>query len=59
MPLVKGKTQKTIKQNIEIEEKIGKRKPKQAVAIALNEAAKSGYKPKKKVEMKISKKKGC
>ena len=48
MPLVKGKSQKAIKENIEIEEKIGKRPRKQAVAIALNQAAKSGYKPKSK-----------
>lgn len=48
MPLLPGKSQKVIRQNIETEEKLGKRKPKQAVAIALNEAAKSGYKPKKK-----------
>lgn len=48
MPLVKGKNQRAIKENIEIEEKIGKKKPKQAVAIALNQARKSGYKPKKK-----------
>lgn len=48
MPLVKGKGQKAIRQNIEIEEKVGKRPRKQAVAIALNEARKSGYKPKKK-----------
>lgn len=53
MPLVKGKSQKAIKQNIETEMKVGGRPQKQAVAIALNEAKKSGYKPKKK-----SKKKG-
>lgn len=53
MPLVKGKSQKDIRQNIETEMKVGKRPRKQAVAIALNEAKKSGYKPKKK-----SKKKG-
>jgi len=46
MPLVKGKSQKDIRQNIETEMKIGKRPQKQAVAIALNVAAKSGYKPK-------------
>lgn len=44
MPLVKGKSQKAIRQNIEIEEKVGKRPHKQAVAIALNEARKSGAK---------------
>lgn len=49
MPLEKGKSQKVIRQNIEIEEKIGKRPRKQAVAIALNEARKSGASiPKKK-----------
>jgi len=47
MPLVKGKSQKDIRQNIETEMKVGKRPHKQAVAIALNEAKKSGYKPKK------------
>jgi hypothetical protein len=56
--LVKGKGEKAIKQNIVIEEKIGKKKPKQAVAIALNEAKKSAAKPKKKA-MSKSKKKGC
>jgi len=48
MPLVKGKSQKAIRQNIETEMKVGGRPKKQAVAIALNQAAKSGYKPKKK-----------
>ena len=48
MPLVKGKSEKAIRQNIETEMKVGKRPKKQAVAIALNEAKKSGYKPKKK-----------
>jgi hypothetical protein len=48
MPLVKGKSQKAIRQNIVTEEKLGHKKPKQAVAIALNMAKKSGYKPKKK-----------
>lgn len=48
MPLVPGKSQSVIKQNIEIERKLGGKPPKQAVAIALNEAAKSGYSPKKK-----------
>ena len=50
MPLVKGKSQKDIRQNIETEMKVGKRPKKQAVAIALNQAAKAGYKPKKKVK---------
>lgn len=49
MPLVKGKSQKAIRQNIETEMKVGGRPKKQAVAIALNEARKSGAKiPKKK-----------
>lgn len=48
MPLVKGKSQKDIRQNIETEMKLGGKPQKQAVAIALNEARKSGYKPKKK-----------
>jgi len=46
MPLLPGKSEKAIKQNIETEMKVGKRPQKQAVAIALNEAKKSGYKPK-------------
>lgn len=49
MPLVKGKSKKAIRQNIETEMKVGGRPQKQAVAIALNEARKSGAKiPKKK-----------
>ena len=48
MPLVKGKSQKAIRQNIETEMKLGGKPQKQAVAIALNVAKKSGYKPKKK-----------
>ncbi len=52
MPLLKGKSQDVIRQNIETEMKVGNRPQKQAVAIALNQAKKSGYKPKK------SKKKG-
>lgn len=44
MPLVKGKSQKAIRQNIETEMKVGGRPQKQAVAIALNEARKSGAK---------------
>lgn len=47
MPLLKGRSQKDIRQNIVTEEKVGKRPRRQAVAIALNQAAKSGYKPKK------------
>ena len=50
MPLVKGKSQKAIKQNIETEMKLGGKPQKQAVAIALNVARKSGYKPRKKVK---------
>ena len=52
MPLVKGKSEKDIKQNIETEMKVGGKPQKQAVAIALNEARKSGYKPKKKMKTK-------
>ena len=58
MPLVKGKGEKAIRQNIETEMKVGKRPRKQAVAIALNQAAKSGYKPKKKAAKKSTMKKG-
>jgi len=47
MPLVKGKSQKAIRQNIETEMKVGGKPQKQAVAIALNQAKKAGYKPKK------------
>lgn len=50
--LVPGKSQKAIKENIEIERKLGRKPRKQAVAIALNQAAKSGYKPKKKAKKK-------
>lgn len=51
MPLVKGKSQKDIRQNIETEMKVGKKPQKQAVAIALNVARKSGAKiPKKKAK---------
>lgn len=52
MPLVKGKSEKAIKQNIETEMKVGGRPRRQAVAIALNEAKKSGYKPKTKKKAK-------
>lgn len=49
MPLIKGKSKADIRQNIETEEKVGGRPHKQAVAIALNQARKSGAKiPKKK-----------
>ena len=41
MPLVKGSSKKAIRQNIEIEMKLGKKLRKQAIAIALNEAKKS------------------
>lgn len=47
MPLLPGKSERSIRQNIETEMKVGKRPRKQAVAIALNEASKSGYKSKK------------
>ena len=52
MPLVKGSGQKAIRQNIEIEEKIGKRPRKQAVAIALNQAEKSKKNGSKKMKSK-------
>lgn len=44
MPLVKGKSQKAIKQNIETEMKVGGKPQKQVVAIALNVARKAGAK---------------
>ncbi len=47
MPLARGKSQKTISKNVATEMKAGKPQ-KQAVAIALNVAKKSGYKPRKK-----------
>ncbi len=49
MPLKRGKSQKTISKNIETEMREGNKPQKQAVAIALNVARKSGAKiPKKK-----------
>jgi hypothetical protein len=48
MPLVKGKSKADIRQNIETEMRLGNKPRRQAVAIALNVAKKSGYKPKKK-----------
>lgn len=48
MPLIKSKSKKAIGKNIAAEENAGK-KPKQAIAIALNVARKAGAKiPKKK-----------
>ena len=55
MPLVPGSSKKAIRENIEIEMKIGKRPRKQAVAIALNEAEKYKKKGKKKAEKKSRK----
>lgn len=52
MPLSKGKSQKNISKNIETEMNAGKPQ-KQAVAIALNVARKSGGKiPKKRAKKK-------
>jgi len=49
MPLAKGKSKKVISQNIKTEMEEGGKPQKQAIAIALNVARKSGAKiPKKK-----------
>lgn len=54
MPLEKGRSRKTIGNNIKREEEAGKPK-KQAVAIALNEARESGADiPKKKKRDKLA-----
>lgn len=50
MPLVKGKSKADIRQNIETEMKVGKKPQKQAVAIALDVARKSGSKIPKKIK---------
>lgn len=47
MPLKRGKSKETVSENIKTETKAGKPK-KQAVAIALNQARKSGAKIPKK-----------
>jgi hypothetical protein len=47
MPLIKSKSKKAIGKNIEKEEMAGK-KPKQAIAIALNTAREAGAKIPKK-----------
>lgn len=49
MPLKKGSSDKTIGENIKREEQAG-RPRKQAIAIAMNEARKSGGKPEHHVE---------
>lgn len=49
MPLIKSAAKKNIGKNIKIEETVGNKPHKQAVAIALNVARKNGAKiPKKK-----------
>ena len=52
MPLVKGKSQKAINQNIATEMKMGGKPHKQAVAIALDVADKSKKKKKSKTKKK-------
>jgi hypothetical protein len=54
MPLVKGKSQKAISENIAIERKNG-RPEDQAVAIAMSEASKTKKKRRDVLEMSIKK----
>lgn len=52
MPLLPGKSQKVIRQNIGTEMKVGGKPQKQAVAIALNKANKSKKRKRLKNEKK-------
>ena len=54
MPLVKGKSQKAISQNIATERAAGKSE-KQSIAIAMSEAGKSKKKRRDAIEMSLTK----